>query len=86
MGIFDFLKKKKDSSDSLIKMSDVNHPKVIENHIKKSLTPYFGTLTIPPNIINLLLFADGQYKNYNPEADKRIVEDGLLRIEYSFGI
>jgi hypothetical protein len=85
MGIFDFLKKKKESSDSLITRSDVNCPQVKENLIERSLIPYFGTLTIPPNIINLLWFADGQYKNYNPEADKRVVENELFRIEYSFG-
>ncbi len=85
MGIFDFVKKKKDPSDPLITISNVNRPQVKENLIEKSLTPYFGTLTIPSNIINLLWFADGPYKNYNPETDKHIVENELFRIEYSFG-
>ncbi len=41
MGIFDFLKKKKDSIGSLITNSDINCPQVKENLIEKSLTPYF---------------------------------------------
>lgn len=84
MGIFGFLKKKKDSSDALIKRSDVV-PQVEKNLVERGLTPYFENLTIHENIRDLLWFADGQYQNYNPEADKRVVENELFRIEYSFG-
>lgn len=86
MGIFDFLKKKKDSGDSAITTYDSNYPQVEKCHVERSLTPYIETLTIPERVRDLLWFADGQYKNYNPEADKRVVENELFRIEYSFGI
>ena len=85
MGIFDFLKKKTGSYDSLITRSEVNSPQVKKSRVERNLAPYFGDLTIPENIRDLLWFADGQYKNYNPEADKRVVENELFRIEYFFG-
>lgn len=73
MGFFDFLKKKKEPGNSLVSSCDVTN-----------IEPYFETLAIPENIKELLWFADGKYKNYNPEKNKHVFQNELFKIEYFF--
>ncbi|WP_342304933.1 TerB N-terminal domain-containing protein [Methanolobus sp. ZRKC5] len=81
MGLFDIFKKKT--------VSEKPTKVIIENNILNSNVPatYFDSLTSNDKIFKLLWFADGKFKNYDPEQDTDILfENELFRITFSFSM
>lgn len=83
MGFFGFLKgapKEKETSNEIITKKDIA---IREDNFSKGLVPSFEIPIIPEKIRNLLWIADGKYKNYNPDDNKKVLfENELFRIEY----
>lgn len=79
MGLFDFIKKKQNS----VELQDP----VKENKVQKNDKPviYFDGLTDNETIFKLLWFADGKFKNYDPEENQgSVFENELFRIKVTF--
>lgn len=81
MGLFDFLKKKPDKEKSV---------QVVKQEVastsNNAVATYFDGLTSLDRIFKLLWFADGKFKNYDPEQDQKVLfENELFRITFSFG-
>ena len=84
MGLFDIFKKKESLIENKDKIIPINQITIQPNPSQK-LVPFLGKLLIPENIRQLLWFDDGEYKNYNPENDQKILfENELFRITFSF--
>ncbi len=81
MGLFDFLKKKTDDTE----VAQITKEKNVVQSDAPAL--YFDGLTSNDKIFKLLWFADGKFKNYDPEQDNNIIfENELFRITFSFNI
>lgn len=82
MGFFDFLKPKDEGN--LVKTISDDDIEIKGNSSGKYLEPYFDNLKIHPTIRKLLWIADGIYQNYDPDVDRKIFENELFRIEFSW--
>ena len=83
MGLFDFFRRKEPGIDNNQNVP-INKIEVQQNS-SQSLVPFFGKLLIPENIRQLLWFSDGQFKNYNPEIDQKILfQNEMFKITFSF--
>jgi hypothetical protein len=82
MVFFDLLKdapKEKEISNEILTEEDI----AISDNFSKGLVPSFEIPIIPEKIRNLLWIADGKYKNYDPDDNKKLLfENKLFRIEY----
>ncbi|WP_407356762.1 TerB N-terminal domain-containing protein [Methanolobus sp. WCC5] len=81
MGIFDFLKRKTEQKETVnVVIQEATSPS------GNAVATYFDGLTSHDRIFNLLWFADGKFKNYDPEQDQNVLfENELFRITFSFG-
>lgn len=79
VGLFDFLRTKNEKN-APIKVTREDTP-----FQSNAVSMYFDGLTSLDKIFKLLWFADGKFKNYNPEQDQKIVfKNELFTVTFSF--
>ena len=82
MGLFDFLKRKNLEEKDLLPQ-DLEPTKISPN--QSAIIPFIEHFLIPPNIREMLWIADGNFKNYDLNDDRKtIFINDLFKIEFVF--